>query len=62
METINDPILDDLLGPPGGGEIDPDHRAWINEQVRERLAKIESGEMKFKTLQEVRRKFGFDAY
>ncbi len=62
MDARRDEILDDLLTPTKGEDMAPEHRAWINAQVKERLAKIDSGEMGMKSLQEVRRKFGFDAY
>ena len=61
MDTIADKKLDDLLAPARDEDITPEHREWMNEQIRETLAKKERGEMKYKSLNEVRRKFGLDA-
>lgn len=62
MDTIDDKALDDLLAPATGTDVDPKHRAWMNDQIRDRLAKINAGETTFKSLKDVRRKFGFDAH
>lgn len=62
MDTIEDKILDDLLSPGRDVEMDPAHRAWMNQTIKDRLTRMEAGQATFKTLQEVRRKFGFDAY
>ncbi len=61
-DKIEDHMLQDLLSRPTDSEMTQEHRDWINEQVRERLARIKAGEAKFVSLDEVRRKFGFDAY
>ena len=47
MDTINDKKLDDFLAPANGEDITPEHRAWMNDQIRQTLAKIDAGEMEF---------------
>lgn len=41
--------------------ISPEHRAWMNDQIRETLAQIEAGRMGFRSLEDVMREFGFNA-
>ena len=61
MDTINDKKLDDFLAPANGEDITPEHRAWMNDQIRQTLAKIDAGEMEYHSLEDVKRKLGFDA-
>jgi len=44
-----------------GEAIDPAHRDWTNAKTQTTLERIEAGEMTFKTLEEIRAKFGLDA-
>ena len=60
MDARRGEILDDLLTPTRSEDLAPEHRAWINAQVKERLAKVDTGEMGLKSLKEVRLKFGLD--
>ncbi|MEL6387798.1 MAG: hypothetical protein AAFR41_12570 [Pseudomonadota bacterium] len=46
---------------PEGEAIDAAHRDWMNAQTQATLDRIEAGEMTFKTLEEIRAKFGLDA-
>lgn len=61
MDTIKDKTLDQLLSPDDGQPITPEHRAWMNDQIKQTLAKKERGEMNYTPLDEVRREFGLDA-
>jgi len=47
------------LEPVLDGDITPEHRAWMNAQVQSALDYKRSGKATYKTLDEVRLKFGF---
>ena len=49
------------LAPLNNGERSPEHDAWMKEQVKKTLAKKEAGTMTYRSLDEVMRKFRFDA-
>jgi hypothetical protein len=53
--------VDDFVTPVRDEEITPEHRAWMNDQIRDALERKARGEMTYTSLEEVRRKFGFDA-
>lgn len=61
MDTVEDKTLDQLLSSGDGQPVTPEHRAWMNAQIRATLAKKERGEMNYTPLDEVRRKLGLDA-
>ena len=61
MDTIDKKKLDAFLAPGSDADITPEHRAWMNAEIRETLAKMDSGEMTYRSLDEVMREFGFDA-
>jgi len=58
MKTITDPTLDTLLAPSSGETITPGHRAWMNAQISETLAKKARGEATYTPLEKVRKDFG----
>lgn len=58
MKTITDPTLETMLAPPSGEPITPEHRAWMNAQIRETLAKKARGEATYTPLDQVRKEFG----
>ena len=60
--TRTNDVLGLYLFPPTVAEDTAgEHRDWMNAQTQATLEKIESGKMTFKTLDEVRAKFGLDA-
>ncbi len=61
MDTIEDKNLDQFLSSGDGKPVTPEHRAWMNEQIRQTLAKKEGGNMGYTPLDEVRREFQLDA-
>jgi len=61
MDTITDDKVEALLAAPTGEPIDPEHREWMNQEIRKTLAKKERGEMEYISLDKVRKKFGLDA-
>jgi len=61
MDTISVAKLKKLLSSDDGHETTADHRAWMNEQIKATLSKKAMGEMTYTSLDDVRRKFGFDA-
>lgn len=61
MNTIEKSIVDELLAPESGSPVAPEHRAWMNDRIREALATVEAGEMTYHSLEEIMREFGFDA-
>lgn len=40
-------------------EITPAHRAWMNDQIEQALDRKRTGKATYKTLEEIRTKFGF---
>lgn len=49
----------DLIRPlQMGEEIAPGHRAWMDEQIRETLARKERGEIGYSPVEDIRGKFG----
>ncbi len=63
MADLEDKIVaeDDILAPLKEGECSPEHDAWMKAQIQKTLAKKQAGKMSFRSLDEVMRKFGFDA-
>ncbi len=61
MDKVNDAKTQILLSDGDGGEISPQHRTWMNEQISATLAKKARGEMNYTSLDDVRREFGIDA-
>lgn len=61
MDTIEETTLDQYLSSGDGQLITPEHRAWMNEQIKATLAKKARGETKYTPLDQVRREFGLDA-
>ncbi|MEM7172457.1 MAG: hypothetical protein AAF530_19975 [Pseudomonadota bacterium] len=61
MSDIETKDIDDFTAPQSEGDITPEHRAWMNEQIEATLAKKKAGTMKFRSLDDVMRKFGFNA-
>lgn len=49
----------DYLTPVADAEISPAHRAWMNDRIQQALDHKRSGKAIYKTLEEIRRKFGF---
>jgi hypothetical protein len=47
------------LAPIADDEITPGHRAWMNSQIEQALDHKRSGKATYKSLEEVRTKFGF---
>ena len=60
MDTIDDNKLNQLLAPGDTKPVAPEHRAWMNAQIRETLEKKKRGEMNYTPLDQVRRTFGLD--
>ena len=58
MKTIEDQTLDAMLAPPDSEPIMPEHRAWMNAQIRETLAKKKSKEATYNPLEQVRKELG----
>jgi hypothetical protein len=48
-----------LLEPVRDEDITPEHRAWMNAQIRDALDRKKSGQATFKSLADVRREFEF---
>ena len=61
MKTIEDKTLDKLLSSGNGQPVTPEHRDWMNAQIRQTLSKKQRGEMNYTLLDQVRREFGLDA-
>lgn len=61
MDTINDPKLEAMLSTGDNQPITPEHRAWMNREIRATLEKKARGEMTYHSLDDVRREFGLDA-
>lgn len=61
MDAIDDQQLKDYLASVPQSDIAPEHRAWMNAQIRAALEKIEAGEMSYLSLDDVMREFGFNA-
>lgn len=61
MDTIKDETLDALLSSGDGQPITPEHREWMNAEIRKTLAKMDAGETTYHNLDDVMREFGFDA-
>ncbi len=61
MDTIDDKQLETFLAPSDGQPITPEHREWMNAQIRATLDKKARGEMTYHSLDDVRREFGLDA-
>lgn len=57
MDTITDDKAEALLAAPTGEPIDPEHREWMNEQIRKALKHKQSGNATYKSLDEIRAKF-----
>jgi len=55
QETV-DP---DNLAPVADADIGVAHRVWMNDQIQQALDHKRSGQATYKTLEDVRRKFGF---
>jgi hypothetical protein len=49
----------DSLVPVGDEEIAPAHRVWMNEQIEKAMEQKRRGTATYKSLEEIRRKFGF---
>ena len=49
------------LAPLTEGDCSVEHDAWMNAQIKQTLAKKQAGEMTYRFLDEVMRKFGFNA-
>lgn len=57
--TNIDPAVEKYLKPLGPGEeISPEHRSWMDAQIRERMGKKARGEANYTPLEEVRVKLG----
>jgi len=61
MDTIDDSKLNQLLAPGNAEPIAPDHREWMNAQIKATLERKERGEMNYTPLNQVRRAFKLDA-
>lgn len=61
MDTVEKSIMEAVLGPGSDSDITPEHRAWMNAQIRATLEKKARGKMTYTPLDEIRRKFGLDA-
>ncbi len=61
MKTIDDKKLNEFLEPMAESEITPEHRAWMDDQIRKTLAKKQAGTVTYRSLDAVMRKFGFNA-
>ncbi len=49
----------DPLAPIADSEITPAHREWMNGQIEQALEHKRTGKGTYKTLEEIRTKFGF---
>ena len=58
MKTIDKKTLDQMLAPGDDKPVTPEHRAWMNEQIEKALERKRSGKATFKSLDDVRRKYG----
>ncbi|MEL6664208.1 MAG: hypothetical protein AAFR33_14525 [Pseudomonadota bacterium] len=55
----SDPDLDVFLAPAAPDqEIDPEHRAWIDDEIAKTLEKKRRGELGYTPLDEARKRFG----
>ncbi len=61
MDTIDDDYLQDLMTPVADSDIEPAHRAWMNELIEYRMARKANGETTYTSLDQVRRELGIDA-
>ncbi|MEX6507681.1 hypothetical protein [Jiella sp. M17.18] len=61
MDDLRTEELDGFLQPLPDGQVTPEHRAWMNEQIDRTLAKKAQGEMTYTSLDQVRRTFDVDA-
>lgn len=59
MTMLKEKIDADDLAPVADSEITQAHRAWMNGQIQQALDHKRSGKSTYKTLDEIRRKFGF---
>lgn len=51
----------DFLAPDDDRQMSPEHEAWIFAEIEARMARREAGITKYTSLDDVMRKFGFDA-
>ncbi len=61
MDTIDQQTPRTLLSSGDDHSITPEHRAWMNTEIRATLEKKARGELSYKPLEQVRREFGLDA-
>lgn len=61
MKTMTDQnIIDAILKPPKAGKhIEPEHRDWMNAQIRDTLCRKLDNEFEYHSLDKVRDQFGF---
>lgn len=57
----NNSERDQHLAPLTDGACSPQHDAWMKTEIRKTLEKKQAGTMTYQSLEEVMRKFGFDA-
>lgn len=60
IRTPDDLPTFEEMTQPGPESTDPDYLAWRDARVRETLAKMDSGEMKMHSLEDVKKRFGLD--
>ncbi len=61
MSDIETKDIEDFTAPISDSDITPEHRAWMDKQVEATLAKKKAGTMTYRSLDDVMRKFGFNA-
>ncbi len=60
-ETKSTSAIDALLGSDPDHQVTLEHRAWMNDQIKQSLTKKERGETDYTPLEQARRKIGLDA-
>jgi hypothetical protein len=58
-DTLENTKLDQSLLPIADKDITPQHRTWMNAEIKKALDHKQSGQATYKTLNEIRQKFGF---
>lgn len=61
MDTMEDKTLEQFLSCGDNKPVTLEHRAWMNEQIKQTLAKKACGQIQYTPLDSVRREFGLDA-
>ncbi len=59
MNELIEETREDFLAPVLDGEVTPEHRAWMNAQIRLAVKRKRDGTASYKSLDEIRQKYGF---